>query len=120
MHAVRRLVTKLALLTPALVAPTLVATPRLIAAQDRPASTLWTAVNRYNASSTTRATGTYRLEAGARVSGDVAVLIGPVEIAGEITGTLVAINANVQLAPTAVIRGDLLILGGTLTRAEGA
>jgi len=120
MHAVRRLVTKLALLTPALVAPTLVATPRLVAAQDRPASTLWTAVNRYNASSTTRATGTYRLEAGARVSGDVAVLIGPVEIAGEITGTLVAINANVQLAPTAVIRGDLLILGGTLTRAEGA
>lgn len=120
MHAVRRLVTKLVLLTPALVAPTLVATPRLVAAQDRPASTLWTAVNRYNASSTTRATGTYRLEAGARVSGDVAVLIGPVEIAGEITGTLVAINANVQLAPTAVIRGDLLILGGTLTRAEGA
>ena len=91
-----------------------------LAAQDRPASTLWTAVNLYNASSTTRATGAYRIESGARVSGDVAVLIGPVEIAGEITGTLVAINADVQLAPTAVIRGDLLILGGTLTRAEGA
>jgi len=91
-----------------------------LAAQDRPASTIWTAVNLYNASSTTRATGAYRLESGARVSGDVAVLIGPVEIAGEIAGTLVAINANVQLAPTAVIRGDLLILGGTLTRAEGA
>ena len=108
MHAVGRLLSFLLLA----VAP--------LAAQDRPASTLWTAVNLYNASSTTRATGAYRLEAGARVSGDVAVLIGPVEIAGEITGTLVAINANVQLAPTAVIGGDLLILGGTLTRLDGA
>lgn len=108
MHAVGRLLSFLLLC----VAP--------LAAQDRPGGTLWTAVNLYNASSTTRATGAYRLEAGARISGDVAVLIGPVELAGEITGTLVAINANVQLAPTAVIGGDLLILGGTLTRAEGA
>ena len=85
MHVVRRLVTQLAFLTPALMAPALaVVTPRLVAAQDRPASTLWTAVNLYNASSTTRATGAYRLEVGQRAGGDVAVLIGPVEVSGEI------------------------------------
>ncbi|MEY4608291.1 MAG: hypothetical protein RL625_508 [Gemmatimonadota bacterium] len=99
-----------------------------IAAQERPAdarpargsSTLWSAVNLYNASATTRATGAYRIESSQRVAGDVAVLVGPVVIAGEVSGTLVAINATVELAASAVIRGDLLILGGTLTRAEGA
>ena len=123
MHVGRPLARLAVILSACLISSGLVVAPRALLAQERPVrsgSTLWSAVNLYNAPATTRASGPYRLERGQQVSGDAAVLIGPIEIAGELTGTLVAINATVHLAPTAVIRGDLLILGGTLTREEGA
>ena len=123
MHVGHRLTRLAFILSASFTTTALSLTPVALVAQERAmrsGSTLWSAVNLYNTSSTTRATGPFRLEQGQQVSGDVAVLIGPVIIAGEVTGTLVAINATVELTASAVIRGDLLILGGTLTRAEGA
>ena len=78
------------------------------------------AIARYNAPGTTRVDGPYTLEATGRTSGDVAVLTGPVRIAGTIAGHLVAVNADVRLDASAVIEGDLLVLGGTLDRAPEA
>jgi hypothetical protein len=46
------------------------------------------------------------------LSGDVAVRNGPVIVAGRIRGTLLAINSDVILRPSARIDRDLLVVGG--------
>ncbi|MEX2182154.1 MAG: hypothetical protein WD771_08940 [Gemmatimonadaceae bacterium] len=78
------------------------------------------AVATYNAGATFRIIGSYDLPDGQVVDGTVAVLNGPVLIAGRITGTLVAINADVQLLAGARIGRDLVVIGGTIRRDEGA
>lgn len=78
------------------------------------------AITRYNAPGTTRVDGPYALEAAGRSAGDVAVLTGPVRIAGTVAGSLIAVNADVRLDASAVIDGDLLVLGGSLDRAPEA
>jgi hypothetical protein len=50
----------------------------------------------------------------------VAVLDGPVIVAGRITGRLLAINADVLLRKGARIDGDLLVVGGEVEGSEGA
>ena len=68
----------------------------------RAASTLWGAVGIYNATGTSRISGPLDVAAGREITGDVAVLNGPVVVSGRITGSLVAINADaslVQVAP---------------------
>lgn len=77
-------------------------------------------ITRYNAPGTTRVDGPYALEAAGRSAGDVAVLTGPVRIAGTVAGSLIAVNADVRLDASAVIDGDLLVLGGSLDRAPEA
>lgn len=71
-------------------------------------------VRLYNTPSTARTVGAFALPAGRVVSGDVAVLEGPVTIAGHVSGTVLAVNADVSLAPSARIDGDLLVVGGTV------
>jgi hypothetical protein len=87
-------------------------------AQQRSAAA--TAVQVYNASATIRVIGAYDVAADAEVVGTVGVLNGPVVINGRITGTLVAINADVRLLAGARIGGDLIVIGGTVRREEGA
>ncbi|MGH7669014.1 MAG: hypothetical protein ACRENQ_05930 [Gemmatimonadaceae bacterium] len=70
------------------------------------------AVRLYNASGTLRATGRLDIGAGRVINGDVAVLDGPLTIAGHVTGAVLAINGDVTLAPTARLDGDLLVVGG--------
>ncbi|HUX33959.1 MAG TPA: polymer-forming cytoskeletal protein [Gemmatimonadaceae bacterium] len=78
------------------------------------------AVRLYNASGTVRATGAFAVEAGRTVDGNVAVLHGPVTIAGHVTGGVLAINGDVTLAPTARIDGDVLVVGGEVAgRSRG-
>ncbi len=77
------------------------------------------AVRTWNAGPTTRITGAYDVPAGQTVQGDVAVLNGPATIRGNITGTLVAINADVRLETGARIGGGVIVVGGLMTRAEG-
>ncbi len=78
------------------------------------------AVAVYNAERTLRVTGAYEVAVDRTIAGDVAVLNGPVRVAGRITGTLVAINADVRLAPGATISGGLIVVGGTIAGREGA
>src|SRR5215831_17645630 len=79
-------------------------------------------VTRWNATGNTgvRATDRLELEAGRDVTGDVAVLRGPLIIGGHVTGNVLAVNADVTLRPTARIDGDVLIVGGQLDRSGGA
>ncbi len=78
------------------------------------------AIATYNGMHTLRVTGVMEVEAGRVIDGDVAVLNGPVTIAGRVTGTVVAINADVRLAPGARIGRDLVVVGGTITGRERA
>lgn len=70
------------------------------------------AVRLYNAPGTLRATGALEIGAGRVIGGDVAVLDGPLLIAGHVTGAVLAINGDVTLTPTARLDGDLLVVGG--------
>jgi hypothetical protein len=78
------------------------------------------AVDLYNTSGTRRMNGAFDVPASSVINGDVAVLNGPVTIAGRIAGTLVAINADVHLAPGARIDHRLVIVGGSIIGADGA
>lgn len=78
------------------------------------------AVSTWNDRGTTRVIGAYDLEAGLEVGGTVAVLNGPANVSGRITGDLVAINADVRLEAGAEIGGDLIVVGGIVRRAEGS
>lgn len=77
------------------------------------------AVATYNAERTLRVTGVLEVAAERTIEGDVAVLNGPVRVAGRITGTLAAINADVQLSPGASL-GGLIVVGGTITGRDAA
>lgn len=72
------------------------------------------AVATYNADRTLRVTGVLEVSADRTIEGDVAVLNGPVRVAGRITGTLAAINADVRLGPDASV-GRLIVVGGTIS-----
>ena len=74
----------------------------------------------WNANGTTRVNGAYELVAGRSANGNVAVLNGPVRVAGTVHGALVAINADVRLAAGARIDGDLIIIGGTAVGTDSA
>ena len=74
----------------------------------------------FNATTTLRATDQTEIPAGRDVQGDVAVLNGPVIIAGHVAGRVLAINADVLLRRGARIDGDLLVVGGEVEGAEFA
>lgn len=74
----------------------------------------------YNATVALRATDHVVIDSGRTVMGDVAVLNGPIIIAGHVNGRVLAINADVLLRKGAHIDGDLLVVGGEVDGAEGA
>lgn len=78
------------------------------------------AVDFFNAPRTTRVFGQLTIGRDDVVSGNVAVLDGPVRVAGLIEGDLVIINGALELADGCDVRGDVLVLGGTLARAARA
>ncbi|HEY2027402.1 MAG TPA: hypothetical protein VGG78_10360 [Gemmatimonadaceae bacterium] len=73
----------------------------------------------FNATTTLRVTDALEIPAGKEVPGDVAVLNGPVTIAGHVAGRVLAINADVLLRKGARIDGDLLVVGGEVEGSEG-
>ena len=93
-------------------------TPAGAQQRARTASTLGGAVGIYNASGTSRISGPLDVAQAREITGDVAVLNGPVVVSGTITGTLVAINADVRLRSGARIGQDVIIVGGVLTRED--
>ena len=74
----------------------------------------------FNATTTLRATEQTEIPVGRDVPGDVAVLNGPIIIAGHVAGRVLAINADVLLRKGARIDGDLLVVGGEVEGSEGA
>ena len=78
------------------------------------------AVDFFNARATTRVFGPLTVARSDRYTGHVAVLDGPVVIEGEIEGTLVALNADVEIRDGAVIGGNVIVLGGALVDHRGA
>jgi hypothetical protein len=78
------------------------------------------AVDLYNVSGTRRINGAFDVPASTTLSGDVAVLNGPVTIEGRVEGSVVAINADVRLARGARIGRNLVIVGGTVTGTDSA
>jgi hypothetical protein len=78
------------------------------------------AVDLFNAPATLRTIGPLTVPDTARLDGDVAVLDGPVEVSGTITGSLVVLNGNATIAAGAVVQGDIVVLGGRLDVADGA
>jgi hypothetical protein len=66
----------------------------------------------FNESTGLRLNGPLEIERGREVRGDVAVLNGPLTIAGHVTGRVIALNSDVILRESAHIDGDLLVVGG--------
>jgi hypothetical protein len=81
-------------------------------AEDPDASGGAAALARHNAPGTRRVRGPYAVAAGATVPGDVAVVGGPVTVAGRIAGRLTVIDGDLLLRPGAVLDGDVLVVGG--------
>jgi len=69
------------------------------------------ATSLYN-SATKQVNGRLELAEDEEINGDVAVRNGPVIIAGRVRGSLLAINSDVILRPSARIDQDLLVVGG--------
>jgi surface antigen Omp85-like protein len=78
------------------------------------------AVRRYNAATTTRMVGRSRLPRGNEWRGDVAVRNGAVVVAGRVDGTLLVINGDAILDSSAVITGDVIVVGGTVAQSPTA
>lgn len=72
----------------------------------------------YNTGAAIRMTGLSVIARGSEVSGGVAVLGGPVRVAGRIDGRLAVINGDVTLEPGASITGDLVVVGGEVWGLE--
>ncbi len=104
----------------ALAPVTATAQDTVVVRTGRPTRVSSEAVSFFNAPSTTRVFGRFTVGSDDVYPGNVAVLDGPVRISGVIEGDLVAINANVSLLRGAEIRGDVLVLGGTLATNSAA
>lgn len=74
----------------------------------------------FNAPATLHFSGITRIPAARGIDGDVAVLGGPVTIAGRISGSLHVINGDLVLEPGAVIGGDIVVVGGDIIGESNA
>jgi hypothetical protein len=92
--------------------PGVVAAQREPVRQTLPREVRREVVDRWNGTNAVRSTERLEIDAGQEVRGDVAVLRGPLTIAGHVTGNVLAVNSDVLLRPTARIDGQLLVVGG--------
>ncbi|HTA75227.1 MAG TPA: hypothetical protein VK733_13175, partial [Gemmatimonadaceae bacterium] len=77
------------------------------------------AAARYNAAGTLRAVGRLDVAKDQDIKGDVAVIDGPVSVAGHIGGRLTVINADLELIAGATIDSGILVVGGTMNAPTG-
>jgi hypothetical protein len=74
----------------------------------------------YNQPAAMRVSGRLEIAFAQTVNGNVAVLRGPVSIAGRVIGHVIVINGDLMLAPGARIDGGVVVVGGYLEGREGA
>ena len=92
----------------------------LLARRGLPRDVAREATSLFNATTGLRVVGPLEIDAGRDVNGDVAVLNGPLTIAGHVTGRVIALNSDVILRPSAQIDGDLLVVGGDVAGRDVA
>ncbi len=85
---------------------------------ELPAAVAAALVDFYNNQSTIRFSGRTRIPAERTIGGDMAVLGGPVELAGTITGDVVVVNGDITLLEGSRISGDLTVVGGIVVGSE--
>jgi len=83
--------------------------------QELPGRVAQTLVEFFNRPSTIRFSGRTRIPAERTIIGDIAILGGPVELAGRIDGNLVVLNADIRLEEGSRIDGDLTVVGGVVS-----
>jgi hypothetical protein len=74
----------------------------------------------YNAPATRRENGPFVWPRDSVMRGALAILGGPVRIAGTIDGALLVLNGDVEFSATATVTGDVAVLGGRVTGADSA
>jgi len=62
--------------------------------------------------------GLATLEKGSIVSGDVALTGGSLNINGEVKGSITSVGGSINLSDTAIVDGDINTVGGTLNRSN--
>ena len=67
-----------------------------------------------------RVFGDVVVDEGEQVSGQVVAVLGSVRIDGEVSNQVVAVLGSVDLGPHAIVRGDVVTVGGRLRRAPGS
>jgi hypothetical protein len=85
-----------------------------------PDSVVLRVIDVYNRPATTRLAGESRLPAGSSLTGNAGVLNGLLEIGGNISGDVVALNGDIHLLSTANITGSITAAGGTIVVDDGA
>lgn len=85
-----------------------------------PAAVAERVVALYNAPGTLRFRGPTTIEAGRTVSGDVAVLRGPLTLGGRVEGNVAVLNGDLVLQPGAAVGGTVTVVGGAVQGADGA
>jgi hypothetical protein len=88
--------------------------------QELPAQLAQELVAYYNSPSTIRFSGRTEVPADRTIGGDVAVLGGPLELAGRIDGDVLVLNGDIALREGSRIRGDLTVVGGLIIGVERA
>ena len=64
--------------------------------------------------------GDVRVREDEEITGQVVAVLGSVRIDGEVGDQVVAVLGSVELGPKAVVRGDIVSVGGRVHRSEGA
>ena len=94
--------------------------PARVAVQQLPRDVADQVVRCFNADGTVRLAGQTLIPAGRGVDGDVAVLGGPVTVAGRVAGSLLVVNGDLLLDSGAVVQGDVTVVGGAIAGASRA
>ena len=74
----------------------------------------------FNSVAGLRKTGATTIAADDSVNGNVAVLWGPLTIAGTVHGSVIVVNGSVTIAPTGHVDKDVIVTGGTVVGADSA
>lgn len=83
-------------------------------------SVMAAAIDLYNRPATIRITGDSDVAAGTELVGDVAIVNGVFEVAGQVRGSVLVINGRVELRKGASIERDVLVIGGTIEGQDSA
>lgn len=94
-------------------------TPDSTARPTLPAEILQEVLSAYNDSLTTRIVGNLLLPAGSGLRGPLGVFRGSLRVAGEIQGPVTVINGDLIVDSGAVVRGDVLVVGGHIAVRPG-